>query len=58
MRPGKYHYEYAVFTDNSLYGRMPIGNARTRAEAEVIAQWAGMGECVIKRHRVYDHESK
>ena len=54
MKPRKYHYEYAVFTDNLCYGRMPIGNARTRTEAEAIGQWAGMGVFVIEKHRVYN----
>lgn len=58
MTQRKYHYEYAVFTDNLCYGRMPIGNARTRTEAEAIGQWAGMGVFIIEKHRVYHHESK
>lgn len=56
MRPGKYHYEYAVFTDNLCWGRMYLGKGRTRSEAQFIGRWANKGVFIIKKQRVYDKQ--
>ncbi len=50
----KYHYEYFAYTDNLCYGRLLIGQGRTRTEAAMKAQWSGKGCYAIEMHRVYN----
>lgn len=50
-----YHYEYFCYTDNLNYGRMFLGKAKTKSEAESIGRWSGKGCFTVKKRRVW-HE--
>jgi len=50
----KYHYEFVAYTDNLNYGRMFLGQAKTKAEATHIARTANKGCFVIEKHRIYN----
>ena len=49
-----YTYVYKVYTDNLCYGRMLIGEAKSKAEAEAIGWKARKGCYVVERTRVYN----
>ena len=50
----KCHYEFVAYTDNLNYGRMFLGQAKTKAEATHIARTANKGCFVIEKHRIYN----
>lgn len=50
----KYHYEWAAYTDNLKYGRLPISRGRNLAEVRREASASGKGAYVIRKERVYD----
>ena len=50
----KYHYEYFVYTDNLNYGRMFLGNAKSRTLAERIGYSSCKGVFIIEKKRVYE----
>lgn len=56
-KKGLYHYEYFVYTDNLCWGRMFLGQSRSKPEARRIASSAGRGCCKIERRRVYHPQS-
>ena len=49
-----YHYEYFAYTNNMGYGRMYLGQSRSRSIAQYIGQNARKGCFDIEKHRVYD----
>lgn len=47
-----YHYEYAVYTDNLCYGRIKLGQAKTKMGAIHIGLTANKGVYTIQKIRV------
>jgi hypothetical protein len=50
----RYHYEYAAYTDNLMWGRILIARGRKASIVRMHASRAGLGCFRIKRERVYD----
>jgi len=50
----KYHYEYEVYTDNLCFGRIFLGRASNKTEANMIGNSAQKGCFVVERVRVND----
>jgi len=52
-----YHYEFKVYTSNLKWGRLYLGTAPTRTQANILGRLANKGCYVIERSRVY-HNTK
>ena len=50
----KYHYEWAAYTDNLMYGKLPIARGRDLKEVRREAAASGKGAYIIRKERVYD----
>ena len=50
-----FHYEWFAYTDNLNYGRLLLGQGKTRREAKIIGRCANKGCFVVERHRVYNN---
>ena len=51
---GTYTYVYNVYTCNLCWGRMYLGQASTREDAERLGRWAGRGVFVVEKKRKYN----